>query len=621
MKTTKLPALLLALTLLASCAGNETTSDDTTSSGGTTTSQTTTSETPASSEIADSSETPPSSEDVTSEETSVAPAVTVEIADPETLDVYDNTSTTLSASVTNASADTVTWSSSNSEVATVDETGLVTFLNVSADTTVTITATSTEDTTASDSVTFNVEDCVIRFDLSYGGGEAQGSGLDTSMFDLDGTVITETYGDVGIVYDLCDTKWYVEAEITLDDFNPSDSYPKFGIISADSNPGKWSQSGQTYMMYYANCGLDGRHNMSGSGFNTYSVVTGSGSSWSWGNDLGATFYCEAADQFQQGEPFKLGLLRDGTTYYQYALKDGEIVAYGSFTYTGISADTPSYPFIGGFGCQVTVGGFKSATGDDVEAYYETPSTISLSSTSENVGVDASFTLTATTDITALSSSAITWSSDNVEVATVVKASSATATVTGLTEGTANITATLSNGAAATCAVSVIDSAIYVTPTPDGTLDDSFWTGINPYRLSKTDTSYMDLYAIKLGYGFYLFADIYVASEKTTGQSNTNWWENENFECRIGYTGSLEASGQLWASGNKTWNFDAGYVSDTALDSTTGLYHVTMEMYYTYSHNANFTLDSTSYIWFGFNPAAGWVQTGSLTFTDTGLVAA
>ncbi len=80
----------------------------------------------------------------------------VEINGATEINVAEGSSVTLTATVNaNVSVLSVNWSSSNEEVATVVD-GVVTFKLVDADTTVTITATSVDDETKSDSVTFTV---------------------------------------------------------------------------------------------------------------------------------------------------------------------------------------------------------------------------------------------------------------------------------------------------------------------------------------------------------------------------------------------------------------------------------------------------------------------------------
>lgn len=86
----------------------------------------------------------------------------VEIATVPT-DVKGGDSVTLTATVTPANAldKTVVWSSSDTEVATVDLNGKVTFANVSGTKTVTITAAANADASVKATVTFTVEELVI----------------------------------------------------------------------------------------------------------------------------------------------------------------------------------------------------------------------------------------------------------------------------------------------------------------------------------------------------------------------------------------------------------------------------------------------------------------------------
>lgn len=79
---------------------------------------------------------------------------------PESLSLLTGETGTLNASVSPAEAEqSVTWSSTNTDVATVDATsGLVTAVAAG---TATITATSTEDTTKTASITVTVQDPVV----------------------------------------------------------------------------------------------------------------------------------------------------------------------------------------------------------------------------------------------------------------------------------------------------------------------------------------------------------------------------------------------------------------------------------------------------------------------------
>ncbi|MGP4038336.1 Ig-like domain-containing protein [Gracilibacillus sp. D59] len=82
--------------------------------------------------------------------------VTVTVT-PESASVAAGATQQLTASVTNATDTSVTWSSSDETVATVDSTGLVTVLaGATSGQTATITATSVEDNTKSDTSVITV---------------------------------------------------------------------------------------------------------------------------------------------------------------------------------------------------------------------------------------------------------------------------------------------------------------------------------------------------------------------------------------------------------------------------------------------------------------------------------
>ena len=79
-------------------------------------------------------------------------------------DVNGGDTVTLTATVTPANAfdKTVTWSSSDTDVATVDANGKVTFANVTGTKTVTVTAAAKADASVKATVTFTVEELVIN---------------------------------------------------------------------------------------------------------------------------------------------------------------------------------------------------------------------------------------------------------------------------------------------------------------------------------------------------------------------------------------------------------------------------------------------------------------------------
>lgn len=79
-------------------------------------------------------------------------------------DVKGGDTVTLTATVTPANAidKTVTWSSSDTDVATVDANGKVTFANVTGTKTVTVTAAAKADASVKATVTFTVEELVIN---------------------------------------------------------------------------------------------------------------------------------------------------------------------------------------------------------------------------------------------------------------------------------------------------------------------------------------------------------------------------------------------------------------------------------------------------------------------------
>ena len=98
--------------------------------------------------------------------------------------------------------------------------------------------------------------------------------------------------------------------------------------------------------------------------------------------------------------------------------------------------------------------------------------VALDKTTLTLDIAQTATLVATVNPTDAANQAITWSSNNTEVATVVDG-----VVTALAEGTATITVTtVDGGLTATCEVTVVDPTIYVTGV---TLDQTVLTLIVP----------------------------------------------------------------------------------------------------------------------------------------------
>ncbi|GEM_PF-802037 len=117
--------------------------------------------------------------------------------------------------------------------------------------------------------------------------------------------------------------------------------------------------------------------------------------------------------------------------------------------TGVSAGTAT----------ITAATFNGKTATcEVTVNAVAPNSVSLNKTTDTISVGSTDLLTATIDPANATDKTITWSSSNTGVATV----SPIGLVTGVSVGTANITATTANSKTATCAVTVTAQVILPT---------------------------------------------------------------------------------------------------------------------------------------------------------------
>lgn len=597
----KLPIMMMSTFLLfglVSCGGagtsSTTTSSQTTSSGGGTTSS--------------GGGTTTSSGGGTTTSSSEA-GVTVEsvtISGYDSTTVYDGTNVTLKATVKgSAQGLKVTWSSSDTSIATVTN-GVVKFLSVTEDKQVTITATSRDDSTKKADVTFTVKHCVVDLKNSRGA-------LDTSLLMDEGTIIADG-GDTAVIFnDVYDTKWYVEAEISIDSQSETDNYPKVGIMTGTDSTGYWNQSTADSQMKNAFFYCDTMRNSASAGWTVFNFVTQNEehTDWNWGGQIG-NFAVSNEDKMQLGTPYKMGLLRDGIDYYLFAKKGEEITCYKHAIYSDIDAETPSYAWVGGWSTSMTLSGFKALTGSAVDAMFSEMTDFSLSVENQYIFVGQTYKLNIVTDVINYNKSLVTYSSSDDTVATVDSEGLITATDK---PGEATITVSYKD-ISKTMKVIVTDDA-NLNVVLDGTMDDSLWSDTvkeNKYQFKKNDTTYIDFYASRNSLGVYLFADYYVDTPKV---GNTNeWWTFDNFECYFGTIGKLtiadmnsrghdNATGQCWASAAQlNHNFEKGYITPAVQDEGTGLYHMTYELFMSYERLGVQRNDVVTFR-MGSNPNAGW----------------
>lgn len=605
----KLPTMLLSSFLLiglASCTPTTSSSDGPVSGGSPTTS-------------ADAGTSTSNGGTTTSETTVTVTGVTISGYTDTT--VFDGSTITLKATVdANVSGLKVNWSVSDETVATVVN-GVVRFAIVSEDKTVTVTATSRDDETKSGSVTFTVKHCVINLKTSRGS-------LDSSLMMDEGTIIADT-GDIALVYsDVYSTKWYVEAEITIDDQLESDQYPKFGIMTGTSADGYWNQTvtqddPMKNAFFYCDNQLAGQSS-GWSNFN-FCVQNDLHTDWDWGSQLGG-FVVSNENKMQYAEGYRMGLLRDGTDYYLFAKKGDDIACYKHVVYSDIDAETPSYAWIGGWSTGVTVTNFKALVGEDVDAMYGDVDDFTLGSDEQILFVGETYQINVTTPIVNYDPKKLTFESSDSAVATVDAKGLVTATQT---PGEADITVRYEN----------ISKVVHITVTDDenfkveldGLMNDSIYTDqvkANKITHNKSDNSVqIDFYSTRNSRGVYIFAD-YRTKEI---HSSSNWWEADNFELRLtGPNGLLTnkhevdiASGnqnQYWAStfsGVGDHNFTDGYIGEANLNEETSYYEISFELFISYEYMGVSKTDPIGYT-FGANPGgSSWYQgsnfgTGDIT---------
>lgn len=511
----------------------------------------------------------------------------------------------------------VTWTSSDENVATVKN-GVVKFLKISENKTVTITATSNDDATKFDSVTFTVVRTLI--DLANSRGN-----LDTSMFLSDGSISTEVE-DIAMMYDgVYGTKWYVEANITMSDFDETDGYPKFGLMTGTSDHGYWNNADEKFKnaFFY----VDAMKSNLAKGWTSFNFVTQNEllNDWNWGGQTGY-FNVSNDDKVEQNKEFRMGLLRDGIDYYLFTMKGEDIHCYNHVQWTGVAADEPSYAWVGGWKTAVTVKDFKSLTGDDVDKMYGEVTELNLSLDSTTLFLNESYTLRVTTNTLNYDRNKLTFTSSDNTIVTV--------------DSTGKVTATEKPGKAViTVKYGEIEKIFNVEVTDDakfkvvldGKMDDLIWSDTvkaNKYTLTlRGANEHIDFYGSRNSKGVYLFADYWVNAQKS-GNASNDWWMNDNFETRFvdrygAINGvNLENGGQGWISGNKTSNYTGFYVSSPAEEN--GQYHIVFEVFSSYEdmnrgRTENLvTKETVIGVSIGSNPASDWKSVswwGSSKFVD------
>lgn len=519
------------------------------------------------------------------------------------LEVLDGTSVTLKATVTaTGGTKKVDWSVSDSTVAKVVN-GVVRFLTVSETKSVTVTATSKDDATKSASVTFTVHHSNVDFSNS------RGNNLDTSLY-LDEGKVTADPGDIAIVAsDIYSTKWYIQADITYTGFSETDNYPKFGIMSGNK-PGVWNSTTDSDICYNNFFYLDATLPSSTSTWNTFNVVSQNDTytDWNWGSQLGGF-----TATVNKGEKYTIGLLRNGQDYYEFFFNADdesdtptEVVCMKHFTDIHIAADMATYAWLGGWSTGVEVSNIITLNGDAADAMYGTPESINLGKTEETLYIGDTYQINPDMGLTNYDASKVTYTSSDESVATVDSTGYVVAT-----NKVGSTTITVSYGTlSATMTINVTDDKAFRVVL-DGKMDDLIYNDkvkANKYRLGLNGNGeYVDFYGARNSRGIYIYAEQHVNSLKGN-ESQSDWWENDNFECKFHDASGNEIKGQTWISANKTSNFNDFYVTDPVKADDASNYTITYEAFVSYD-DLNGSFDSSSTIaWFvGSNPSSGWKE--------------
>ena len=528
---------------------------------------------------------------------SVAPQVTVSGVEIE----YDGETTVLAGSTAKLSAEAkmsdgskgkVVWSSSNEDVAKVTN-GTVAFKNVSEDATVTITATSKDDSSKSASVTFEVRFTAINFANSRGN-------FDSSLYLEENSVIVEK-GDSALLFnEVHGTKWYVEVDVTpsTDLGTETDQYPKFGIMTGSDANGYWNTECKN-LFYF----VDAQNPATTSSWTGLGLVgqNDTHSDWAWTTD-NKGFSVSGDNKFAKEETTKMGMLRDGVNYYLYAGRGDGYGVVKHFVHEMFAADEASYAWFGGWQSAYTISNPTYLIGDEVDVMYKDATSITLASYSETLFINDTYQIGYTLNEEMFNPSKLTFTSSDPAVATVSNTGLVTA---GSTAGTTTITVAYGEVKAELAIEVTTDEKFKVEL--DGKMNDLIWSEevkASPVSISREDFhAKVEMFASRNSRGVYLFANYECANEYS---SATDWWKGDNIELRMvgnkGILGNKNGGEQYFAStaSNGVHTFTNAYISRPVLNEETGYYEVKFELFASY---LDLGLTSTSNIGFhmGANP--------------------
>ncbi|MBQ2713313.1 MAG: Ig-like domain-containing protein [Clostridia bacterium] len=541
--------------------------------------------------------------------------ITVTLSGYTETTVFDGSRVTLKATVEGemeGMTGKVTWATSDADVAKVTN-GVVAFQKVAEDKTVTITATSRDDTSKSASVEFTVTHCML--DLNNSRGIA-----DSSLFITEGSIMTETADTAILFSDVYGTKWYVEAAISIEEQDETDDYPKIGIMTGSDANGYWNGSTAENRVKNLFFYVDSQRAGASTGWVNFNLVgqNGEGTDWSWGNQKGG-FGVTSANKMEMYTAYRMGLLRDGTTYYLFA-QDGEgMKCYKKVEYTDIAADEPTYAWIGGWKTGMTVSGFNYAIGDAVDAYYATPNNLELAEEKAIVFSGNTYQIDVTADVVNFNKAGLSYEVADPSVCTVDANGLLTAADI---QGAASTTVTVAYGEVEVQLEVLVSDDPTINVVLDGKAEDELWSAdvmAKPVTISSAKAT-LNVYASRNALGIYFFVKYETPSSFAAA---SNWWEGDNFELRLlDVNGLLENAtevslnsgnkAQYWASSYRggNHNFTDGFITNPALNAETNLYEINFEMFVSYAFCG---ISANDYVGFHFGANPG----GNAWFNSNG----